>query len=129
MEIDRITTRSVRIPQEHALVTSNIRIDAIWFLLVDLDTDEGVRAVREAIGSKVDLMVDFSSAFTLDYATRLAHALEPYGLFWIEDPIADEDVADHAEIARAVKMPICFAKRSMPPRAFRRSSRPGQPTC
>ncbi len=79
-----------------------------------------VRAVREAIGPKVDLMVDFSSALSRDHAHRLAHALEPYQLAWIEDPIADEDVADHAEIARASRTPICFGEKVYAPQGLQK---------
>lgn len=257
MKIERITTRIVCLPQAKPLVTGNIRIDAIWFLLLDIDTDQGVRgsahiwgfnkagsaaqkavvehlssvvlgedpratariwdkmwkaliqwghagipvmgmaaldaacwdavgkianqplanllgrkldavpayasglwitndldqlqreardfieegframkmrvgrgdvakdvaavrAVREAIGPEVDLMVDFSSALARHHAHRLAHALEPFQLAWIEDPIADEDVADHAEIVRAVKTPICFGEKVYAPQGLQK---------
>ncbi len=257
MKIERITTRIVKMPQAEPLVTGNIRIDAIWFLLVDIDTDQGVRgsshiwgfnqagaaaqkavvehlssvvlgedpsattriwakmwkaliqwghagipvmglaaldaacwdalgkianqpvanllgrrldavpayasglwitddmnqlqrdargfieqgfkamkmrvgrgdvakdvaavrAVREAVGEQVDLMVDFSSALSRHHAHRLAHALEPFNLAWIEDPILDEDVADHAEITRAVKTPICFGEKVYGPQGLQK---------
>lgn len=256
MKIDRINTRIVRIPLKDALVTGNIRIESIWFLLVDLDTDDGVtgsayiwgfnkaaarsleaviehlsdsalgedpsatarlwgkmwratiqqghaglaimalsaidaaawdllgkvtgrpvadllgrkldavpaygsglwitddmdklardaqdfldqgframkmrvgrpkmaadvaavRVVREAIGPDIGLMADFSSALTPIYATKLAHALEPYDLLWIEDPIADEGVEDHAVIARDVKTPICFGEKVYSPQGLK----------
>jgi len=257
MKVERITTRIVRLTQPRPMVTGNIRIDAVWFLLVDVDTDEGlagssyvwgfngagsaaikavvehlsasvlnedpiatgrlwekmwkalvqwghagipvmgmaaidaacwdivgkraglplaellgrkmdavpayasglwivsdldalqleahgyvergfkamkmrvgrshvaedvaaVQAVREAIGPDLKLMVDFSSAPTREHAYRLGHALDFLGLTWIEDPIADEDVHDHAEIARALHTPVCFGEKVYAPAGFQR---------
>ena len=257
MKIERITTRIVRMPQAQPMVTGNIRIDAVWFLLLDVHTDEGltgsshvwgfnkagsaaikavvdhlsasvlgedalattrlwgrmwkaliqwghaglpvmglsaidaacwdlvgksaglpladvlgrkldavpayasglwisndldalqreargnlgqgframkmrvgratiaqdvaaVRAVREAIGPEVDLMVDFSSAPSRAQAHRLGLALEEFDLHWIEDPIADEDVQDHAEIARALRTPVCFGEKVYAPQGLQK---------
>lgn len=79
-----------------------------------------VHAVREAVGSAVDLMVDFSSALSRDHAHRLGLALEPFHLHWIEDPIADEDVADHAEIARVLRTPVCFGEKVYAPQGLQK---------
>ena len=87
----------------------------------DVDRDvAAVRTVRDVVGPSVDLMVDFSSAPSKSYATRLAHALEPFALFWIEDPIADEDVEDHAALARDTRTPICFGEKVYAPQGLQK---------
>lgn len=70
-----------------------------------------VRAVREAIGPGIGLMVDFSSIPTREAALRMGRALEPYDLIWIEDPVADEDERDHAVVARELRTPVCFGEK------------------
>lgn len=79
---------------------------------------EAVRTVRSAVGDGIDLMVDFSSAIAKPYATRLAHALEDFNLCWIEDPIADENIADHTEIALALRTPVCFGEKVYAPQGL-----------
>jgi mandelate racemase len=84
------------------------------------DDVTAVRAVREAIGPDIGLAVDFSSAPSREHAHRLAHALDGFDLLWIEDPIADEDPADHAEFARAIRTPVCFGEKVYTPQGFMR---------
>lgn len=85
----------------------------------DLQRDRlAVSTVRSVVGADVDLMVDFSSAIAKPYATRLAHALEEFALCWIEDPIADENVADHARIASDLRTPICFGEKVYSPQGL-----------
>ena len=85
----------------------------------DLQRDRlAVSTVRSVVGSEVDLMVDFSSAIAKPYATRLAHALEEFDLCWIEDPIADENVADHAHMASELRTPICFGEKVYAPQGL-----------
>jgi L-alanine-DL-glutamate epimerase-like enolase superfamily enzyme len=79
-----------------------------------------VRAVREAIGPEIGLMVDFGSAPSRDRALRLASALEPLELLWIEDPIVDEDPDEHAALARAIRTPVCFGEKVYTPLGFAR---------
>lgn len=85
------------------------------------DDVAAVRAVREAIGSNVHLMVDFGSTLSYADATKLAHALEPFELFWIEDPVADEDVTDHARITAEILTPICFGEKVYTPHGFQQA--------
>jgi O-succinylbenzoate synthase len=68
---------------------------------------EPVRAVRERFGDDLLLQVDANTAYTLADARHLA-ALDAFGLLLIEQPLPEEDVAGHAELARIVKTPICL---------------------
>jgi len=66
-----------------------------------------VAAVREAIGSDVDLAVDCHSNFNTPCAIQLAHAVEPYHLLWLEEPIPAKNVKAMARITSSTKTPIC----------------------
>lgn len=48
---------------------------------------ERVRAVRETVGDEVDLMLDANQGWDLPTAVRAARLFEPYGIFWLEDPM------------------------------------------
>ncbi len=68
---------------------------------------EPVRAVRERFGPDVPLQVDANAAYTLADAGHLAQ-LDPFDLLLIEQPLPEEQVLAHAELARAVRTPICL---------------------
>jgi O-succinylbenzoate synthase len=67
---------------------------------------EPVRAVRERFGD-VLLQVDANAAYTLADAPRLA-SLDAFDLLLIEQPLPEDDVRGHAELARRVRTPICL---------------------
>lgn len=52
---------------------------------------ERVRAIRRAIGPDVDLLVDCHWRFDVPSCLRVAEALAPERLFWLEDPVAGDD--------------------------------------
>lgn len=68
---------------------------------------EPVRAVRSTFGDEVLLQVDANSAYRLSDARHLAR-LDEFDLLLIEQPLPEEQVASHAELARVVKTPICL---------------------
>ncbi|MEV5570004.1 o-succinylbenzoate synthase [Spirillospora sp. NPDC052269] len=66
-----------------------------------------VRAVRERFGDDLLLQVDANAAFTLVDAPLLAK-LDAFDLLLIEQPLADDDMVQHAELARRLRTPICL---------------------
>jgi O-succinylbenzoate synthase len=68
---------------------------------------EPVRAVRERFGDELLLQVDANTAYTLSDARHLAR-LDPFGLLLIEQPLPEDDVRGHAELARVLTTPICL---------------------
>lgn len=65
-----------------------------------------VRAVREAVGGDVELMVDAACLMRYDAALRWCKRLEPYNLLWFEEPILRNDVAALAALRRHTSIPI-----------------------
>jgi o-succinylbenzoate synthase len=76
---------------------------------------EPVRAVRERFGD-ILLQVDANTAYTLADARHLAR-LDPFDLLLIEQPLDEEDMLGHAELARVVKTPICLDESIVSARA------------
>ena len=68
---------------------------------------EPVRAVRERFGDDLLLQVDANTAYTLGDARRLAE-LDPFDLLLIEQPLPEDDVRGHAELARRIATPVCL---------------------
>lgn len=66
-----------------------------------------VRAVREAVGPDVMLGMDCHWKYAVDDAIRLAQALEPFDLLWLEDPVPPENVDAQARVTYATRTPIC----------------------
>jgi O-succinylbenzoate synthase len=67
---------------------------------------EPVRAVRREYGD-ITLQVDANAAYTLADAAQLRR-LDEFELLLIEQPLADEDLRQHAELARLLQTPICL---------------------
>lgn len=68
---------------------------------------EPVRAVRERYGDDILLQVDANTAYTLADARHLAR-LDPFDLLLIEQPLPEEDVLGHADLARQITTPVCL---------------------
>ncbi|MGD9804907.1 MAG: mandelate racemase/muconate lactonizing enzyme family protein [Hyphomicrobiaceae bacterium] len=72
----------------------------------DRATVERVKAVREAIGPDVKLMVDANQTLDVAGAIRLANQLAEFDLTWFEEPVPYYDHRGEAEIAAACPIPI-----------------------
>lgn len=68
---------------------------------------EPVRAVRERFGDALLLQVDANTAYTLADARHLA-GLDPFDLLLIEQPLPEDDIAGHAELAKLIRTPVCL---------------------
>ncbi len=67
---------------------------------------ERVRVMREAIGPDIDLMCDINQLWSVSHAVAVGRRIEPYHLFWLEDPTAHDDFPGLACIADALTTPI-----------------------
>jgi L-alanine-DL-glutamate epimerase-like enolase superfamily enzyme len=66
-----------------------------------------VRTLRETLGDTAELMVDANQVLDLDGALRMAQAIGPYGLRWLEEPLrVDRPVAEWQRLAAASATPL-----------------------
>ena len=70
-----------------------------------------VRAVREAVGDRCDLLFGTHGQFTTSGAIRLAKRLERYDPLWFEEPTPPEMPEEMARVARATSIPIATGER------------------
>src|SRR5262245_18799446 len=67
---------------------------------------ERVKVMRESIGPDVDLMWRINQVWSVNQAIEVGRRIEPYHLFWLEDPTSHDDFPGLARIADALTTPI-----------------------
>lgn len=67
---------------------------------------ERVRKVREAIGAEIKLLADVNQGWDEATAIRVGRELEPFNLYWLEEPLPYEDLEGCARVAAALTTPI-----------------------
>ncbi len=65
-----------------------------------------VKAVRKAIGSDIQLMVDSNHAYSLLEATELSRLIEPYNISWFEEPVSPEFYHHYNSLRNKTSIPI-----------------------
>ncbi|MCQ3806711.1 MAG: mandelate racemase/muconate lactonizing enzyme family protein [Acidimicrobiaceae bacterium] len=70
-----------------------------------------VAAIREAVGTRADLLFGTHGQFTAAGAIRLARALEPYDPMWFEEPVPPDNIEEMARVARQTSIPIATGER------------------
>jgi galactonate dehydratase len=101
-----------------------------WNAIVERDVEETaverVRAVREAVGPKIELLIEVHRRLAPMHAVRVARAIEQYNVFWFEEPTPAENLDATAEVRSKINIPVvagealytknefrsCFEKRA-----------------
>src|SRR5947207_8775050 len=78
-----------------------------------------VAAMREAVGEGIDIMVDCHARPSPAMGLQFAKALDPYGLYFFEEPCWPESVEGLAACQQAVATPIATGERLIGVHAFR----------
>ncbi len=78
-----------------------------------------VEAIRDAVGPDMDLMVDLHGRTWPAMAIQYCNALEPYGLYFFEEPCSTDDIAATEEVTRKARIPIATGERLVGMRGFR----------
>ena len=80
--------------------------------LEDLDRSARfVKQIREAVGTRADLLFGTHGQFTAAGAIRLARRLEPWEPLWFEEPTPPENPREMARVARHTSIPIATGER------------------
>lgn len=78
-----------------------------------------VAAMREAVGESIDIMVDCHARPSPAMGLQFAHALDRFGLYFLEEPCWPENLEGLATIKQATKTPIATGERLTHLTAFR----------
>ncbi|MDE0658512.1 MAG: mandelate racemase/muconate lactonizing enzyme family protein [Gammaproteobacteria bacterium] len=77
-----------------------------------LDNAEAVvRAVRETVGNKADILIGTHGQSTTSGTIRFARRIEQYDPLWFEEPVPPENRDEMARVARATTIPVATGER------------------
>ena len=85
--------------------------DGQYISNADLDQAlEPFRKIRQAVGQKMDIMVEFHSLWRLPMAQKIARALKPFNTFWHEDAIRMDSLDLLKQYAKDCEALICASE-------------------
>jgi galactonate dehydratase len=70
-----------------------------------------IRAVKDAVGPDVDLLIEGHDRFSVSTAIRIGRQLEEFEPMWFETPVLSSDIAATIAVARAVPVPVAAGER------------------
>lgn len=70
-----------------------------------------IAAVREAVGPKIDLMIEGHGRFNIQTAVEIAKQIEPYNPFYFEEPVTPDIIEDTVDVHKRVNIPIASGER------------------
>lgn len=71
---------------------------------------ERIDAVRDAIGSDIQILVDANNAYTRMDALKMGRELDRRNIYWFEEPVNAEDYEGCAELCRRLDTPIAVGE-------------------
>ncbi|MGI8688675.1 MAG: mandelate racemase/muconate lactonizing enzyme family protein, partial [Thermomicrobiales bacterium] len=71
---------------------------------------EPFRKIRAAVGDKMEIMVEGHGFWSLPAAKKIAHALEEFEPFWLEDLMRADDIGALAELQRSTTIPLLVSE-------------------
>ena len=81
-----------------------------WRALIDRKAEQAavdrVRAVREAVGPDVDILIEVHRRLAPMHAVRVARLMEPLEPFWYEEPVSARDMGGLVEAKRGIRLPV-----------------------
>ncbi|MFZ0013189.1 MAG: mandelate racemase/muconate lactonizing enzyme family protein [Acidimicrobiia bacterium] len=86
---------------------------------------EFVRSIREAVGTRADILFGTHGQFTAAGAIRLARRLESFDPLWLEEPTPPDDLAGMARVAAATTIPVAAGERLTTKTEFARALEAG----
>jgi galactonate dehydratase len=78
-----------------------------------------VETLRDAVGDDVEIAWDAHGRFTPAMSIKLARALEPYDIWFLEEPALPENAKGLAQVAQATPIPVATGERLFTKWAFR----------
>jgi len=79
---------------------------------------EPIRRIREAVGDRMEIAVEFHGLWALTPAKRLVDAVEEYDPIWVEDVIRKGNPEAYRRLARSTSVPLCLSERLVGPYEF-----------
>ena len=79
-----------------------------------------VKAIRDAVGTEIDILLDMSAELTTDAIIRIGQRMEELNIFFFEEPVDPFDVEALKKVSEHVDLPIAVGERIYTRYGFRR---------
>lgn len=84
-----------------------------------MENVERVRAVRKALGPKIEILVDANQRWDVATNIRVGRLLEDCNLYWYEEPVYADNIEQCAEVARNIPIPVATGENEYTRYGFR----------
>ncbi len=94
----------------------------VGHILSPVDLKQGlwtIQEIRRAVGDRIEIAIEGHSRWDVNCAIRIARALEPYDVIWMEDIIQPDSVEDLRRLVEETRVPQCVSERLFTKYAFR----------
>lgn len=78
-----------------------------------------VQSIRDQVGLGMPIMVDAFARWDVETSLRVAEAIAPYDVAWLEEPLLPGDLDGYAELARQSPVPIAGGEHEYTAVGFR----------
>ena len=90
-----------------------------WSGITLKEDAERVKAVREAIGPDIDLMIDANNAWDAITSIRFGRMVEELDIYWFEEPVHADDLRGSAKVVEGLNMPVATGENEFTRWGFR----------
>ncbi|MGE6785532.1 mandelate racemase/muconate lactonizing enzyme family protein [Ensifer adhaerens] len=101
--VDRVSDNALEMAERRAQGFHACKIKIGFGIDEDLQV---IRAVREAIGDEMRLMIDGNHGYTVTEAIRLGKAAADYDIDWFEEPVVPEQLSAYREVRAGQPIPV-----------------------
>jgi L-alanine-DL-glutamate epimerase-like enolase superfamily enzyme len=70
-----------------------------------------VQDIRKAVGDKMAIAIEGHARWNLPEATKIARALEPYDIMWLEEIIPPDNIESYVRLKADTTIPLCVSER------------------
>jgi L-alanine-DL-glutamate epimerase-like enolase superfamily enzyme len=78
-----------------------------------------VEDIRKAVGDKMEIAIEGHARWNLSEATKIARALEPYNILWLEEIIPPDNPEAYVRLKANTTIPLCVSERLFTRYGFR----------
>ena len=80
---------------------------------------EPVKKIRDAVGDRMEIAMEFHGYWNLPSAVKIARALEPFNVMWLEEMLPQDNLAAYSRLTQETNIPLILSERLMTRWQFR----------
>ena len=80
---------------------------------------EPLKKIRDAVGDRIEIAMEFHGYWNLPSAVKIARALEPYNVLWLEEMLPQDNIPAYKRLKEETRIPLILSERLMTRWQFR----------